>query len=119
MFLSKSLKLADPLLKQRKEVLWGGKWYPARILHKKGDRHKIHYEGWGNEWDEWVTAERIRQWQPVTHKKGTSVEVEWNGRWYPAMILNHLLGVHYIKYDGYPDHWNEWVSLRRLRISKQ
>lgn len=42
------------------EVQWKGKWWPATILKKDGDRTQIHYVGYGSEWDEWVTKERIR-----------------------------------------------------------
>jgi hypothetical protein len=42
------------------EVEWKTKWWPATILKKEGERTLIHYVGYGSEWDEWVTSERIR-----------------------------------------------------------
>lgn len=42
------------------EVLWGGSWFPAKIVKKENDRWFIHYVGWGNNWDEWVNKDRIR-----------------------------------------------------------
>ena len=42
------------------EVEWKGKWWPAKVLKKEGDRTQIHYIGYGAEWDEWVEAGRIR-----------------------------------------------------------
>jgi beta-lactamase regulating signal transducer with metallopeptidase domain/nitrous oxidase accessory protein NosD len=42
------------------EVEWQGKWWPATVLKKDGDRTQIHYVGYGNDWDEWVAAARIR-----------------------------------------------------------
>ena len=42
------------------EVLWGGTWFPATVLKKDGAKTLIHYVGWADNWDEWVTAERIR-----------------------------------------------------------
>lgn len=47
-------------LKAEIEVEWEGDWYPATVLKKDGAKTLIHYVGFGNEWDEWVTAERIR-----------------------------------------------------------
>ncbi len=47
-------------MKAEIEVLWGGTWFPATVLKKDGNRTYIHYVGWGDTWDEWVTAERIR-----------------------------------------------------------
>jgi hypothetical protein len=42
------------------EVEWKEKWWPATIVKKDGDRTLIHYVGYGSDWDEWVTADRIR-----------------------------------------------------------
>jgi hypothetical protein len=42
------------------EVLWGGNWWPAEILRCEGGRTYIHYTGWADSWNEWVTVDRIR-----------------------------------------------------------
>ncbi len=42
------------------DVLWGGQWFPAKVLKKENDRWFIHYVGWGANWDEWVGQDRIR-----------------------------------------------------------
>ncbi len=42
------------------EVEWKGQWWPATVLKKDGGKTQIHYTGYGAEWVEWVTAERIR-----------------------------------------------------------
>jgi hypothetical protein len=42
------------------EVEWKGKWFPAVVLKKDGEKSLIHYVNFGDEWDEWVTAERVR-----------------------------------------------------------
>jgi hypothetical protein len=42
------------------EVLWGGKWWPAEILRCEGGKAFIHYTGWADSWNEWVTMDRIR-----------------------------------------------------------
>lgn len=43
------------------EVEWGGKWWNAEVIKTRGDFAFIHYDGYGSEWDEWVTKERIRK----------------------------------------------------------
>ena len=43
------------------EVEWKEQWFPAVVLKKDGDKSLIHYVGFGDEWDEWVTAERVRK----------------------------------------------------------
>jgi len=43
----------DPL------VQWGGQWWPAEILQAQENGYFIHYKGYGPEWDEWITSERL------------------------------------------------------------
>lgn len=45
---------------ERVEVEWEGKWYPATILEVRGSKYRIHYLGYGSEWDEWVDDSRLR-----------------------------------------------------------
>lgn len=45
---------------QAVQVLSQGTWYPARVLRVDQGRYRVHYEGWADSWDEWVTADRIR-----------------------------------------------------------
>lgn len=42
------------------EVQWQGQWFPAKALRKDGEKTLVHYIGFGSEWDEWVTKDRIR-----------------------------------------------------------
>lgn len=47
--------------------------------------------------------------------QGDRVEVLWNGRWWPAVVLesrpNHWL----VHYEGYADEWDETVDVDRIR----
>jgi hypothetical protein len=46
----------------RVRVEWHGSIYPATILDTAGDdRYRIHYEGYGNEWDETIGPQRIQR----------------------------------------------------------
>lgn len=45
---------------QTVEILWSGSWYKGKILEVKYGKYKVHYEGWGSSWDEWVEEERLR-----------------------------------------------------------
>lgn len=36
------------------------KWYPATVVKKFSCLHYIHYEGFGKEWDEWVSPDNIK-----------------------------------------------------------
>ena len=44
----------------RVEVEWEGQWYPATILEVRGAKYRIHYLGYGSDWDEWVDGARLR-----------------------------------------------------------
>ena len=46
---------------EKVEVLWGKKWYKSTVLEVKDKKYKIHYEGWGDNFDEWVTAEKMKK----------------------------------------------------------
>ncbi|HEV3261244.1 MAG TPA: Tudor-knot domain-containing protein [Gemmataceae bacterium] len=63
-----SNRIVDPALraKQPVQVKWEGQWWPAVVLKTEGKRQYIHYDGFEDSWDEWVTQDRIRF--PV-HKK--------------------------------------------------
>ena len=43
------------------EVEWHGSWWPAVVLEQRGARWLVHYEGYGNDWDEVVGPDRIRE----------------------------------------------------------
>lgn len=112
------------------EVLWKGRWYPARILQTRADGAvRIHYEGYSDAWDEWVSPARLRgtgadganATTPVTPPlkiaPNAAIEVEWNGSWYKATVLETRAsdGHAFIRFDGYSDSWNEWVPPARMR----
>lgn len=47
--------------KDEVDVEWRGRWWPATVLDRKGSgRYLVHYDGFGEEWDEVVGPERIR-----------------------------------------------------------
>lgn len=56
-----SSKVNDLKVGKHIDVEWHGKWYPSSILAISGNRYKIHYDGYGNEYDEWVTYSRMRE----------------------------------------------------------
>jgi hypothetical protein len=42
------------------EVEWQGRWYAAVLRELRGDQWLVHYDGYGDEWDEAVGDDRIR-----------------------------------------------------------
>jgi hypothetical protein len=45
----------------RVSVLWpkDKTWYPATVLASRFGLHKVHYDGYSHEWDEWVAPQSI------------------------------------------------------------
>ena len=109
-------KVAPP---QKCEVEWNGTWFPSQVLEEKDGKFYIKYDGYGDNWNEWVGKDRVKF--PAKPKPATpaKAEVEWHGTWYPAQVLEEKDGKFYIKYDGYGDNWNEWVGKERIKISKE
>lgn len=46
---------------------------------------------------------------------GSLVEVEWNGTWYLARIMEAGADRYFITYIGYDESWNEWAESDRVR----
>ncbi len=93
------------------EVLWNSKWYPSTVLEVKGSTWKIHYDGYGDTFDEWVDQDRIR----TTYKKGDKIQVSSSSVWYKATILEVSGSKYKIHYDGWADSWDEWVTTDRMK----
>ena len=88
---------------------WDKKEYPAKILQSKDDFYLISYDGYGSEWNEWLTYTRLRKPNEKT------VQVEYQGKWYPAQVLKKENNKYFITYKGYNSSWDEWVGEERIR----
>lgn len=42
------------------EIFFGTSWYKGAVLDAKDGKYKVHYDGWDNKWDEWVSSNRLR-----------------------------------------------------------
>ena len=109
---------ALPRVGERVEAYSIDGWYKGYIADAKGGKFKIHYFGYEETDDEWVTAKMIRQPKVTRYAVGEKVEVEWKKEWYPATVLKVNGSVHYITYAGYGKEWDEWVSSKRIRRTK-
>jgi hypothetical protein len=100
-------------------VAWGGSWWRAEILERKSGLTKIHYTGWGSEWDEWVEPNRVRRAPPdvpVTNGRvGQKVSIEWQGSFWDGEIIATRSGLSKVHYSGWGSEWDEWVEPARLR----
>ena len=103
-------------------VEWRGSWARASIREVRSAEYKVHYEGWGAEWDEVVSPSRVRPLSaggglPVaaTWNAGDRVQVQWKGAWYPATILEVSGNGYRVHYDGYGANWDEVVAPYRVK----
>jgi hypothetical protein len=104
---------------QHVAALHDGAWYGATILNRKNGALTVRYLGWDPVSrnaafflpDELVPLDRVdlAGGEPP-------VEVEWNGTWYPALILGRTSqGRFRIHYIGYPESDDETVPAKRIR----
>jgi hypothetical protein len=104
----------DPRIGHRLEAFDGDAWRRARVTDTRGDELRVRFIGETEE--RWVSADHVRAYRPLVRPVGEAVEVEWEGSWYPATILEARRdGLHKVRYDGYDASWDEWVSLQRVR----
>lgn len=114
--ITKSIPNPGPRIGERVEAYSIDGWYRGYVIGHKDGKYRIHYYGYEDSDDEWVTPKMIRSPKISSqYKIGEKVEVEWKKEWYPAHILNIKGGSHYISYDDSDVDENEWVSSRRIR----
>jgi hypothetical protein len=93
-----------------------GEWWRAVVLEADGERVRVHFVGWDAKYDAWVPPSRVKPFAwPAARPAGQKVQVEWNGKWYPARVLEERLGLHKVHYDDHEDTWDEWVAAERIR----
>lgn len=122
MVLARAAKRASKRLGECLEGEWDKQWYRCKIYDykKEGEEElfKVTWVGYKAEEDTWMPARRLRVWKPVAHSGGTACEVEFEGKWYKAKIMEHKLGLHLVHYEGFADEDDEWVKPSRIRLKK-
>lgn len=108
-------KKKHPRLGERLEVEWKKKWWKAKLVDEKDGKFLVDWVQAPPKDNEWVTPSRLRPFKPEHYAKGTVVQVEWKKKWFPAKVLDARLGLPFIRYDGFGEEWNEWVSAKRIK----
>ena len=94
--------------------------HPQRcvIIDADGDQLLVHYNGFDASTDEWVGPERVRPYYPAQFAEGdrVDVELEKDGKWYPARIERGWYGLHKVRYDGFDESSDEWVGPGKVRL---
>lgn len=103
----------------------GGQWLPGTVVAQVGpDRIRVHYEGYGPEWDEDVGPARLRPAAPSAagnaatdvHAVGDVVLVDLAGRLMLAQVVEALPdGKLRVQYDGFEPAAFEDILAQRVR----
>ena len=109
-----------PQIGQRVKALWGNSWWDAVIVDVSNNQYYIHYEGYGNSYDSWVTIDKI-QYTPMNASTGGQIgqriRALWGSKWYDAVILDSRNNQFYIHYEGESSSYDEWVTPDRVQFS--
>lgn len=96
-----------------------GKWYASEIIGWRPTipRYRIHFYGWGSEWDEWLGLSRLR---PLTKAKltvGQLYEVQWEDQnWYLGTITKSVEAwFYFVHYESEAGDDDEWITAERAR----
>jgi len=60
----------DPHVGMAVQLLWGDKWFNAKVVERKGSKALMHYDGFKERYDEWVTLP-----SPRMRRKGNPLDL--------------------------------------------
>jgi hypothetical protein len=118
MLLAPATPKIDPLISQRVQVRSEGDWYKARVIDVRGGTYRVHYFGFEDSDDEWVTLRQIRNVRTLASSSmaGARVQAEWQSTQSPrprvSKVEQGLNPSHKKHYDG---AWDESVMPNRNR----
>lgn len=102
-----------------------GMWFPARVLDATDKRVLISFEGWGNEWDEWLAkgSKRLRKhrgWGTRRRRGDWQVgsfclALDMEDKWCRARILHVSEDAVQVHYQNWSTKWDEWISKCSVR----
>jgi len=111
-----------------------GKLYQGTVREIIHTAHKIHYDGFDDQYDTWMTKDQFKLIQsvplpatpaaippsPVTNNSftlqvGGRVEAFSSKKWDQGTIVEIKDGKFKIHFDGYSDYWDTWVAANELR----
>lgn len=81
--LSQAETKRDPRIGERVMVRSEGRWYRGRILDvdRTTSQFLIHYYGWDDSYDEWVSIRQIRQPRVKRPEDRRNADSEWKRQW--------------------------------------
>jgi len=70
-------KKSSGAVSRRVEVKSEGAWYKARIIDARPGQYEVHYYGYDDWYDEWVSARQVRDGRVARRAPSWAVEREW------------------------------------------
>lgn len=86
MLLASAARRIDPLISKRVEVRSEGDWYKARVIDARGLSYQVHFYGYEDSDDEWVTIRQIRSLGESESATNSSSESEWDSARNPPRV---------------------------------
>ena len=110
----------SPRLGERVEAFDGEQWYKAIITDARNGEYKVHYYGYDETDDQYLSADDLRRPQKQKqYKIGELIEAKADGEWYPARVLKVVGGAHLVSFDDYEEEWNEWLPSDQIRLRRK
>ena len=102
------------------EVESSGSWYLSEIIDANDTQVKVHYNGYSDDKDDWVSPNSVRPHQFTRFEPGQAVEIKGSssGKWFPGRVLAAWRSMHLCRYDGYSEAYDEWFGPSRIRELK-
>lgn len=118
-----TIPVAAQKVNEKVQIESKGSWYDGKILkvNEAEGKYFITYDGWDENWNEWVTIDRIRNYAteaakaPLTKfKVGDRVEVEYGMVPEPATIVSVGENKYEIEYDT-KSFGKKWVTEKQIK----
>jgi hypothetical protein len=107
-----SLKLTK-VSPQLGAIVHDGQLFAALVTGQQSNRFNVHVIGFNNQPGEYFITSAARRDSVCLPSEGAPMEVEQNGTWYPARIVQRIGGQYRVHYLGYNEE--EIVTPNRMR----
>ena len=78
MLLASASPRIDPLVSRRVEVLSEGSWYKARVIDAQGQTYQVHFYGYEDTDDEWISRRQMRKPSASDYAVNRPAESAWD-----------------------------------------
>lgn len=93
-------------------------WYKATIIEVGKLESKIHWEGFSDQYDEWMSHDNMWKDGQEFLVSDKLQGLETDGKWYNAKVLKRDLPnkKYFIHWGGFDSKYDRWISYDSLRL---